>query len=124
MQQIDSAEQQWQRQAITSYRLAGKQVAFGPSFSFEITVMNGQVTRSACKSLGPGGNACSGFDPKQYSVPALFNHARRMAGNELKRVVATFDPRYGYPARIDISDQEMPDSGVMLTITAFEVIGS
>ena len=124
MQQIDRAEQQWRQQAITGYRLAGKEVTFGPSFSFEITVMNGQVTKFACKSLGPGANACSGFDPKQYTVTALFNRARSMAGNELKRVVATFDPRYAYPASVRISDREMPDSSVMLTITAFEVLGS
>ena len=122
-EQIDQAERRWQAQAVTSYHIAGQQIAFGPGYTYELTVRNGSIVDQACHEQIGRTNWCqTNFKPEQYTIPSLFAFARSQALDTQRKTTITFDKVYGYPTRIFSDIPEAVDDEVTLLVTAFEVL--
>jgi hypothetical protein len=121
--QIDQAEQRWQAQAITSYRIAGQQMAFGPGYTYELTVRNGRIIDQACRERVGRTNWCqTNFKPEQYTIPGLFAFARSQVFDTQRKTTITFDKVYGYPTRIFSDIPGAVDDELTVSVTAFEVL--
>jgi type II secretory pathway pseudopilin PulG len=102
--QLDEAEQRWNRQGITSYRIVVRDVQSTWHLQWNtVVVRNGQVTGRTGRCIRApaevGECEVRPFDPGKYTVPGLFATAHRLLDNAGPGDVIkiTYDDVYGYP---------------------------
>jgi hypothetical protein len=101
--QIDQAEQQWNGQGITSYRIVVRRInSIWHAQTNTIIVVNGQVTEqsSTCITAPAEPQPCRirAFDPTEFTVPGLFATARALTEKyQPDALTFRFDDVYGFP---------------------------
>jgi hypothetical protein len=115
--QVDQAEQQWNGQGITSYRIVVRRInSIWHAQTNTIVVVDGQVTEqsSTCVRAPMEMSACQvrPIDPVEYTVPGLFATARALIDKQpLDALTFRFDNVYGFPKsmlsdRADVHDDD------------------
>ena len=125
--QIGAAEQHWQAQHITSYRIQIQHVAsIWHLQRYTITLRDGAVVdqSASCIPAPFEGRECSvqPFAAKDYTVAGLFETARSLAKSARGGVTITFDPTYGFPASIDSTPSNLVDADQSWKVLSFEVL--
>lgn len=125
--QIGFAEQRWQAQHITGYRIQVQQMSsIWHLQRYTITVQNGDVVdqSATCIPAPMEGRECKirPFAAEDYTVPGLFERARSMAQSTTGGVTITFDPTYGFPSSIDSAPPNVVDGDQSWRVISFEVL--
>jgi hypothetical protein len=128
VEQIAQAEQRWAQQQIASYSITVIQVnSLWHAQTQTITVTDGVVTGQAafCTPAPLEGRTCevAAFDATEYTVPGLFATARSYAARGGgQQLAVSFDPTYGYPARMRVDDPEAIDDDIGWAVESFAVV--
>ena len=64
---------------------------------------------------------CAEFEEKFGSVPLMFSFLERALAKNPKSIDVEFDPKYGYPRRVDIDWSGLTDDGEAFQVTEFHV---
>ena len=122
IQQIDRAEQKWNRSGIDSYSIRVQAGGWWYIKNYSVVVKDGQVVRyfSTCIAAPAQIEPCrmSPFDPTEFTVPGLFAAARN--GPE-EFTTVTFHPDYGFPLTIRYDDPRLADEEQIWTLLDFSL---
>jgi hypothetical protein len=126
LDQLDKAEQKWQRANVTNYRITVTRGSYfgGPEYN-TITVIGERVVTQLpeCHALHTPGCISSSESPDDYSVPGLFVTIRKDLHNSNRMISKMeFDPMYGFPSRYSSDSDKSSDSGFVQDVTEFVVL--
>ncbi|GAB4579403.1 MAG: hypothetical protein Fur0022_21410 [Anaerolineales bacterium] len=125
---LEEAERKWQAQGIGSYQIEVLVVrSIWHAQYQQLTVENGMITfqTARCVPAPFEGQTCEvePFTAEDYTVPGLF--AKASAESEKEDTTSlniTYEPTYGYPAKIVFDDPEIFDEDWSWAVTSFEVL--
>jgi hypothetical protein len=123
-QETQRAQEQWQKQGIKNYRYTLGVVCYCSLMSVapvKVEVRNGRTTSITPINLLPVEISFAAADFELWgSVDKIFGRINSAIDRKVEHINVTYDERLVYPTLVDI-DPNIPDAGVHLTITEFEI---
>lgn len=127
---LETAEQKWQAQGINSYEIEVRDLTLWHLQNIRITVEEGVIVAqsatcepSLLNFSSSGECVVQPFEAEQYTVPGLFELARRYNEGELREHSnITFDETYGFPTMISYTNSELLDADHSWTVISFQAL--
>jgi len=124
---IRQGEHLWQERDVRSYRIQVATISIWHYQVHDVTVQDGQVVTATarCEPAPTEMGKCEveDFDPEEFTVPALFERARWLAGQDDGRwSKVQIDPSYGFPRMLSFDDPDIIDEEWGWGVRGFEVL--
>lgn len=106
LDRLNDAEQTWQASGVTNYQLRAHFVAeVYVDGVIDLKVENGQITSATCIPQPKSVDLCSSLRSEDYTIPGLFQKARRAMNDPTTNVIVQYDATYGFPRSVMIQSR-------------------
>ncbi len=123
---LGEARVKWDQQGMLDYEIEVRKVSTFSDQTHRVSVANGEVAEATAEcfpALADYRNPCTlrEFDAVDFTVPGLFKAAESQSERDGGRWTSIeLDGKYGFPATISYSNQELIDGWVFWAVTGFE----